>query len=53
MAECPECGYVIEMDSPEVGEIVECGGCGLDLEVMGIEPVVFELAPEEREDWGE
>jgi alpha-aminoadipate carrier protein LysW len=53
MAECPECGFVIELNAPDVGEIVECGGCGVDLEVVALEPVVFELAPEEREDWGE
>jgi len=53
MAVCPECGFVIELKAPELGEIIECDGCGIDLEVVGVEPVEFEMAPEEREDWGE
>ena len=34
-------------------EIVQCGECGADLEVVEVEPVTLELAPEEDEDWGE
>ena len=52
--ECPECGAMIEMpNDTEVGEIVECPDCTAELEVMGIEPLRLELAPEEEEDWGE
>jgi alpha-aminoadipate carrier protein LysW len=35
------------------GEIVVCPDCGVDLEVMGIDPIELELAPQEAEDWGE
>ena len=34
-------------------EIVQCSGCGVDLEVMELDPLTLELAPEEEEDWGE
>lgn len=52
--ECPECGAMIEMqDDTEVGEIVECPDCTAELEVMGVEPLNLQLAPEEEEDWGE
>ena len=37
----------------EVGEIIVCPDCGAELEIMGLEPLVLELAPEVEEDWGE
>jgi alpha-aminoadipate carrier protein LysW len=54
MAECPECGAIIDDDpSLEEGEIIDCEECGLELEVVGVEPLELGLAPEEEEDWGE
>ena len=54
MVECPECGAQIELPADaEAGEILDCGDCGVELEVMSTAPVVLELAPEEEEDWGE
>ncbi len=54
MAECPECGAIV-IDEPkyEEGEIIDCEDCGLELEVVGVEPLELGLAPEEEEDWGE
>jgi len=54
MVECPECAGELELaPDVEVGEIVVCPDCGVELEVMGVDPIVLELAPEEEEDWGE
>ena len=54
MAECPECEGAIELsDDLEQGEIVVCPDCGVELEVLAVDPVKFELAPEVEEDWGE
>lgn len=51
---CPECGADISLgEDVEKGEIVQCGDCGAELEVIEIEPVTLALAPEEEEDWGE
>ena len=52
---CPECAADIEMrDDTVVGEIIDCPECGVELEVVALVPeIVFELAPEEQEDWGE
>lgn len=52
-AECPECFGEIELKDVMQNEIVQCGDCGVDLEVIEIDPVALELAPEEDEDWGE
>ncbi len=52
-AECPECFAEVELSDVMQHEIVQCAECGADLEVVSIEPVRLELAPEEEEDWGE
>ncbi len=52
-ASCPECGAEMGLENPELGELVICEACGLELEVVGLDPVVLEPAPEEAEDWGE
>ncbi len=54
MPNCPECGSALALsDDVMAHEIVECTACGVELEVVGVDPVQVELAPEEEEDWGE
>lgn len=51
---CPECGAEITLDyDVVVGEIITCPECGAELEVVSVNPLELELAPEEEEDWGE
>lgn len=52
-SECPECFDDIHLTAVMQNEIVQCAGCGVDLEVIELDPVTLELAPEEEEDWGE
>lgn len=52
-ASCPECAAEFLLENVLVSEIVICPDCGVELEVMGLDPVVLDLAPEEEEDWGE
>ena len=54
MAMCLECAAELDL-APDVeeGEIVICPDCGVELEVMGLDPIALELAPEVEEDWGE
>ena len=51
--ECPECGGSIELNGPELGELVICDECGAELEVTSLDPATLSLAPQEAEDWGE
>ena len=46
---CPECDNPITIDSDEVeaGETVECEECGLEMEVVSVDPL--ELAPVDEE----
>ncbi len=51
---CPECEAQIGLAAgTEVGEIIVCPDCGVDLEVTALEPAKVQLAPMEEEDWGE
>ena len=52
-AECPGCYQEMTLKDVMRNEIVQCAGCGLDLEVIELEPLALETAPEEEEDWGE
>jgi alpha-aminoadipate carrier protein LysW len=51
---CIECAAdIILEENTEIGEIIVCPDCGVDLEITGLSPAVVELAPMEQEDWGE
>jgi len=53
-ATCPECaGEVLFGSDIVVGEIAQCPDCGVELEVLSVDPLAVDLAPEVEEDWGE
>ncbi len=53
-ATCPECDadVAIPTDAME-NELISCADCGSELEIVSLNPVQLELAPEVEEDWGE
>ncbi|GAB3707864.1 lysine biosynthesis protein LysW [Halorubrum sp. SD626R] len=54
VAEDPITGDEIELPADvEVGEIIDSPVTGTELEVISLDPVVLEEAPELEEDWGE
>ncbi len=51
---CPECAGNVDAPTDVMqGEILVCGDCGVELEVLDLEPLTVDLAPMELEDWGE
>jgi alpha-aminoadipate carrier protein LysW len=53
-ATCPECEAEITLTTgAEANEIIVCPDCGVDLEVISLNPPKLEVAPREEEDWGE
>jgi alpha-aminoadipate carrier protein LysW len=55
-ATCPECYFEFEIDDDVMlGEVIECGDCGIELEVINIQEnvAVLQKAESEEEDWGE
>ena len=53
-SECPVCGATIRFDDrPAVGELKDCLDCGVELEVLDLNPITLAEAPQEEEDWGE
>jgi alpha-aminoadipate/glutamate carrier protein LysW len=47
---CPECEAAIDEEFEDVGEIISCPECGVELEVISIDPVEFDLAPIDDEE---
>ena len=53
-ATCPECGADITLPADVMQhELLPCPDCGTELELVSLNPVVLERAPEVEEDWGE
>ncbi|MDQ3398501.1 MAG: lysine biosynthesis protein LysW [Deinococcota bacterium] len=50
--ETPYGNVDIDPEAAELGEIL-ISDEGVELEVVGLDPLRLELAPEEDEDWGE
>lgn len=52
MANCPECGSLIDIDEDEVeeGEILSCPDCAVELEIVNTNPLEFEVIDEEEEE---
>jgi len=53
MVKCISCGIKLNIEEVEQGEIIDCPGCGIELEVIKSNPIMLEIAPQEEEDWGE
>lgn len=51
---CPECMADIELEvGTELHEIIVCPDCGVELEILSLDPPKAKMAPMEAEDWGE
>ncbi len=50
MAHCPECEAVLDLglDDIEQGQLVSCPECGVDLEVVNINPLELDLADDDE-----
>jgi alpha-aminoadipate carrier protein LysW len=48
VARCPDCGTEVEAESPQLGEILVCTGCGADLEVISLDPLTIEVYEQEE-----
>jgi alpha-aminoadipate carrier protein LysW len=54
MTSCPNCdAEIVFEDDAEEGELIECPECGVELEIVTLDPAKVQEAPEEEEDWGE
>ena len=51
---CPECEADVTIPAGAVeNELIACPDCGAELEIISLNPLQVELAPEVEEDWGE
>ena len=52
--ECVGCGASVQLPNDVMeNEIMQCSDCGVELEVLSVEPLILAMAPEVEEDWGE
>jgi alpha-aminoadipate/glutamate carrier protein LysW len=52
--ECLECAADVPLPQDAMqNEIISCPDCGRELEIMSLNPLVVDYAPEVEEDWGE
>lgn len=48
---CPDCEAEVHVDTDtDKGDIVSCDECGIDLEVVGLDPVELDVVEEDMED---
>jgi alpha-aminoadipate carrier protein LysW len=48
---CPECEAEVHVETDaDKGEIVDCDDCGLQLEIVGLDPVELDIVDEENDD---
>ncbi len=51
---CPECDASLDIPADVMeNELIACVDCGTELEIIALDPLRLELAPEVEEDWGE
>lgn len=51
---CPECDANLVIPANAMSnELIACPDCGAELEIISLDPIILELAPEVEEDWGE
>ena len=54
ITDCPVCGVDIKFEEgTEQGELLTCAECGIELEVINVDPAEVAEAPQEEEDWGQ
>ena len=53
MAPCPDCGRTVTVGAqPKQSLKATCASCGIDLEIVCLEPLEFDWGTDEREqDW--
>jgi alpha-aminoadipate carrier protein LysW len=52
MATCPECDFEIDIDEYDAdkGDTLECDNCGARLEVVGLNPIEFDVVSDDDDD---
>lgn len=50
MAVCVDCEAEFDLDNPDVGELVSCPECGIEMEIVSLKPVEFEPIGDDEEE---
>jgi len=47
---CPNCNTVVKVDKPRQGAIITCPGCGVELEIIRVDPLEVDFTEVWQED---
>jgi len=51
---CPACEADVRIPGDAMqNELIACPDCGSELEILSLDPIELDFAPEVEEDWGE
>lgn len=50
MAVCVDCEAEFDLEEPDVGELVSCPECGIEMEIVSLKPIELEAIGDEEED---
>lgn len=51
---CPACDAPVSIpDDAMQNELIVCPDCASELEILNLDPIELDFAPEVEEDWGE
>jgi alpha-aminoadipate carrier protein LysW len=53
MGTCPECEAVVDGIDAVRGNIISCPDCGVELEVIAVNPIQLEMLKPDEYDFGE
>ena len=50
---CPNCDIVIKVAKPREGGLINCPGCGVELEIVNVDPFDVAFSTDWQNDWEE
>ncbi len=50
---CPNCDTVIKVDKPREGAVIDCPGCGVELEIISADPFEIDFTDDWQNEWEE
>ncbi len=50
MAVCVDCEAEFDLDEPDVGDLVSCPDCGIEMEIVSLKPIELEPVGEDEEE---
>jgi alpha-aminoadipate carrier protein LysW len=50
---CPNCDTTVKIEKPREGVVITCPGCGVELEVITVDPLEVDFTDDWQNEWEE